>query len=599
MRLLFDVETDGLLDTVTKVHCIVARDVDNDTEYVWVGDECYEAWQVFHNADVIIGHNIMGFDIPVIEKVLGFKLTELTLGDKTIQISVRDTLVMTRTIFPDRRDKDFKLFRSGKLPPKMIGSHSLKAWGHRIGEYKGEFGETTDWAEFSDEMLEYCRQDVKVNVKLFKRLEALNYSEDAIQLEHDIHQILLTQEWDGFPFDEQKAQELFIVLNERRMSIEKQLKEQQPPWIEETEFIPKVNNKTRGYVKGELFIKKREIPFNPNSREHIARMLQETHGWKPTVFTETGLAKVDEKILSGLDYPEAVLIAEYLMVQKRISQLSEGEQAWMKLSRNGVIHGRVNHMGAVTSRCTHQNPNCAQIPSVTAPYGEECRSLFYAPNGWSVMGCDVSGLELRMLGHFVAKFDDGEYADIVVNGDIHTANQQAAGLPSRNMAKTFIYGWLYGAGSDKIGKIVGKGRKEGETLKREFLKNFPAINKLRTAVTKAAKRGYLIALDKRQIPVRHEHASLNSLLQGSGAIICKRWVVEFNKLLKEQGYVRNEDYRQVAFVHDEVQILVKQELGETIGQLCVEAIKRAGEYYKLRVPLTGEYKLGRNWAETH
>ena len=271
----------------------------------------------------------------------------------------------------------------------------------------------------------------------------------------------------------------------------------------------------------------------------------------------------------------------------------------MKLSKNGVIHGRVNHMGAVTSRCTHQNPNCAQIPSVTVPYGQECRSLFYAPDGWLVMGCDVSGLELRMLGHFVAKFDDGEYADIVVNGDIHTANQQAAGLPTRNMAKTFIYGWLYGAGSDKIGKIVGKGRKEGEALKREFLKNFPAIDRLRKAVGKAAMRGYLLALDKRRMPVRHEHASLNTLLQGSGAIVCKRWVVEFNKLLRENGYVRNEDYRQVAFVHDEIQVLVKKDLGDKIGQLCVKAIERAGEYYNIRVPLTGEYKLGRNWAETH
>lgn len=590
MRLLFDIETDGLLDTVSKIHCVVARDVDTDEEYVWTGDKVKDCWNFLNKADTLIGHNILGFDIPVLEKIFNRKMA---------QMQIRDTLVMARTIWPDRRDRDFTLFREGKLPPKLIGSHSLKAWGYRIGEFKGEFGETTDWEKFSEEMLVYCQQDVKVNVKLFKKMEALNYSEDALQLEHDIHKILLIQEWDGFPFDEKKAQELFIVLNERRLEIANQLTESQPPWIEETEFIPKVNNKTRGYVKGVPFIKKKEIPFNPNSREHIARMLMEKYDWKPKVFTETGLPKVDEKVLTGLDYPEAKLLTEYLMLQKRVGQLAEGDQAWMKLSKNGVIHGRVNHMGAVTSRCTHQNPNCAQIPSVTAPYGQECRSLFYAPDGWLVMGCDVSGLELRMLGHFVAKFDDGEYADIVVNGDIHTANQQAAGLPTRNMAKTFIYGWLYGAGSDKIGKIVGKGRKEGEALKREFLKNFPAIDRLRKAVGKAAMRGYLLALDKRRMPVRHEHASLNTLLQGSGAIVCKRWVVEFNKLLRENGYVRNEDYRQVAFVHDEIQVLVKKDLGDKIGQLCVKAIERAGEYYNIRVPLTGEYKLGRNWAETH
>ena len=590
MRLLFDIETDGLLDTVTKIHCVVARDVDTDEEYVWVGDKIKDSWNFLNKADTLIGHNIMAFDIPVLEKIFSKKLTQLTL---------RDTLVLTRLIWPDRRDKDFKLFRSGKLPPKLIGSHSLKAWGYRIGEYKGEFGETTDWQNFSSEMLEYCRQDVKVNAKLFKKIEALAYSEDAIQLEHDLHQILINQEQDGFPFDEKKAQELFITLNERRQAIESELTERQPPWIEETEFIPKVNNKTRGYVKGVPFIKKKEIPFNPNSREHIARMLMEKYGWEPKVFTETGLPKVDEKVLSGLKYPEAELLNEYLMIQKRIGQLAEGEQAWMKLSKNGVIHGRVNHMGAVTSRCTHQNPNCAQIPSVYAPYGKECRSLFHAPDDWLVMGCDVSGLELRMLGHFVAKFDNGKYADIVINGDIHTANQQAAGLATRNMAKTFIYGWLYGAGSEKIGKIVGRGRKEGETLKRKFLKSFPAIDNLRKAVSKAALRGYLLGIDKRQIPVRHEHAALNTLLQGGGAIICKRWVVEFNKLLTERGFTRNKDYRQVAFVHDEVQVLVREDIGDEIGHLCIEAIKRAGEYYKLRVPLTGEYKLGRNWAETH
>lgn len=591
MRLLFDIETDGLLDTVTKIHCVVARDIDTNEEYVWVGDKIKDSWNFLNKADTLIGHNIMAFDIPVLEKIFKRKIN--------VSMQIRDTLVLTRLIWPDRRDRDFKMFRSGKLPAKLIGSHSLKAWGYRIGEYKDGFGETTDWQEFSEEMLDYCRQDVVVNQKLFKLIEDMEYSEDAIQLEHDIHQILLQQEWDGFPFDESGAEKLFSTLNARRTEIEKELSDTQPPWISEEEFIPKVNNAKLGYKKGVPFIKRSVTEFNPNSREHIARMLIENYGWEPKLFTETGLPKVDDKVLSGLHYPEAVLLTEYLMIQKRIAQLAEGEQAWMKLSKNGVIHGRVNHMGAVTSRCTHRNPNCAQIPSVTAPYGKECRSLFYAPDGWLVCGVDVSGLELRCLGHFVASFDGGEYANIVVNGDIHTANQQAAGLPSRDMAKTFIYGWLYGAGSAKIGKIIGKGPKEGEKLKREFLKNLPAIDKLRKAVSKAALRGYLVGLDKRRMPIRHAHAAVNTLLQGSGAIVCKRWVVEFNKMLRESGYVHGEDYIQVAYVHDELQILVRKELGDEIGKLCVKAIEKAGEYYNFRVPLTGEYKLGRNWAETH
>mgnify|MGYP003336301866 FL=1 len=592
MKLLFDIETDGLLDTVTKVHCIVTRDVDTDEENVFVGDDCEKGFEFLQKAEMLVGHNIIAFDIPVLEKVFGRQLT-------TVNQTLRDTLVMTRTIWPDRRDRDFKLFRNGKLPAKMIGSHSLKAWGFRIGELKGEFGEDTDWQEFTEEMLDYCRQDVVVNLKLYKKIADLNYSEDAIQLEHDIHTILTQQQADGFPFNEQEASELFITLDERRRAIEKELSERQPPWIEEQEFVPKANNAKLGYEKGVPFIKTKEIPFNPNSREHIARMLMEKYDWKPTEFTETGQPKVDDRVLNGLDYPEAELLGEYLMIQKRIGQLAEGEQAWMKLSKNGVIHGRVNHMGAVTSRCTHSNPNCGQIPSVSAPYGRECRSLFHAPTDYLVCGVDVSGLELRCLAHFMAIYDGGEYGDILLNGDIHTANQLAAGLPERSMAKTFIYGFLYGAGDEKIGKIIGKGKRDGAKLKRDFLKKTPALDKLRNAVRKSAQRGYLVGLDKRKMPIRSDHASLNTLLQGCGAILCKRWVVEFHRLLKERGYEHKKDYWQAAFVHDEVQVIVRKEIGDDIGRLCIEAIKKAGEYYSFRLPLDGEYKLGRSWAETH
>ena len=309
----------------------------------------------------------MGFDIPALEIVFGKMLTLLT----------HDTLVMTRTIWPDRRDRDFKLFRSGKLPAKLIGSHSLEAWGHRIGEYKGDFGKHNDWSVFTDEMLQYCRQDVVVNKKLYENIMGMNYSEDALNLEHEIHQLLLWQEWDGFPFDEREAEKLFSKLNGRRTEIQNELAERQPPWVHEEEFIPKVNNSKLGYEKGVPVIKKSVIEFNPSSREHIARMLIEKYDWKPKVFTDTGQAKVDEKVLSSLKYPEAELLNEYLMIEKRIGQLAEGKQAWMKLSKNGVIHGNVNHMGAVTSRCTHKNPNTAQIPSVTAPYGKESVVLYF------------------------------------------------------------------------------------------------------------------------------------------------------------------------------------------------------------------------------
>jgi DNA polymerase I-like protein with 3'-5' exonuclease and polymerase domains len=303
-------------------------------------------------------------------------------------------------------------------------------------------------------------------------------------------------------------------------------------------------------------------------------------GWKPQAFTESGEPKVDESVLSGIDMPEAELLSEYLMLNKRIGQLATGKQAWLKLEKKGKIHGRVNHMGAVTSRCTHSNPNTAQIPSVGAPYGKECRELFIAPSGYSLLGADASGLELRCLAHYMAAYDDGAYADVVLNGDIHTANQLAAGLDSRNQAKTFIYGFLYGSGDEKTGQIIGKGAKEGRAIKKKFLKKLPALKLLK---------------DGRIIPVRHSHASLNTLLQSSGALVCKMWYVFVSDALKKARL----DARIVAFVHDEVQVVVKKGQEDEAGRVILKCMRDVEEHFKFRCRLDSEYKYGRNWADTH
>lgn len=588
MRLIFDIEANSLTPDI--VHCIVARDVDTDEEYVFRPDQLEAGLELLAQADCLIGHNIMGYDLPALKNIFDFDY----------EGEVRDTLVMCRLIWSDVKNKDFTLYHAGKLPPKMIGSHSLKAWGYRLGELKGEFGEQEDFDVFTEQMLEYCRQDVVVNKRLFSKIESKKYSEDAIKLEHEVHHHLLVQEYLGFPFDEQAGWKLYGELSNRRTEIEAELQEVFLPWREETEFIPKVNNKKLGYVKGEPFIKVKETVFNPCSREHIARALRERYDWQPAEFTETGLAKVDETVLSTLNYPEAKLLSEYLMLQKRLGQLGEGKQAWLKLVKKGRIHGRVNHMGTHTSRCTHSHPNCGQIPSAGATYGSACRSLFIAPRGFRLVGCDVSGLELRCLAHYMALYDSGEYANQLLTGDIHTTNMEAAGLPSRSLAKTFIYGFLYGGGDEKIGSIVGKDAQAGRRLKAQFLKKTPALAKLRDNVSRAAEnRGYLKVLDGRRVPVRHKHASLNTLLQSTGAIICKRWLVEFHRKMQTEGFVLGEDYYQAAFVHDELQIIAKESITERVGALCVEAIKDAGEAYNFRLRLDGEYNVGKNWAETH
>jgi DNA polymerase I-like protein with 3'-5' exonuclease and polymerase domains len=438
-------------------------------------------------------------------------------------------------------------------------------------------------------MIDYCINDVNLTDILWKNFSGRLPDPNSIWLEHQIANICNRQEYYGIAFDETKAVELYTELAGRRDELEGELKEIFGSWI--------INEGTR---RNELYSKVKIIEFNPNSRQHIAKRLKELRGWKPKEFTPTGEAKVDETILSKLKFPEAQKMTEYLMLNKRIGQLAEGDQAWLKLVKQGRLHGRVNTMGAATSRCSHATPNIAQVPNLNAPYGEACRTLFTADRGEKLLGIDVSGLELRCLSHYLSLYDDGEYGKKLLEEDIHTVNQEAAGLDTRDQAKTFIYGFLYGAGDQKIGEIVGKGSTEGKKLKSKFLSELPALRKLRKKVqTKAQDFGAIKGLDGRRVPVRSKHAALNTLLQSAGAIICKRWVIESHKLLEENGFKCGEDYSQVAFVHDEIQLTVKEEHADKIGKLCTEAIKVTGDRYGLRIPLTGEYKVGNNWAETH
>lgn len=586
MRLIFDLETDGLKPT--RIWCIGVIDVDSGKEYSFRPNEIEEGVQFLGQATELIGHNIEGYDLPALRKLHNFET----------EAKITDTLILTRLIWADVKDHDFNNYRAGAFPSKLIGSHSLKAWGYRLREYKGDFGETSDWSEFTEEMLDYCMQDVRVTAKLFSRIESKNYSKNAIKLEHDIHQICLKQTKDGFPFDVQKAVQLQAQLNDRATELKRQLQECFGGWWESKGlFTPK---RTQGvYTQGNTCTKISFVEFNPRSREHIAKKLIEL-GWEPTVFTETGQPKVDESTLKEINFPEAQQICEYLLIEKRLGQLAEGKNAWLKLERDGKLHGEVITNGTVTSRCTHNRPNISQVPSVNAPYGVECRSLFYAPEGYQLLGLDMSGLELRCLAHFTSMWDGGSYGRELLEGDIHTANQIAAGLPDRQTAKVFIYSFLYGAGDEKIGKTIGKGKVAGRKLKERFLEKTPAIQKLRDWVAyNVKKNGYLEGLDGRRFSCRSEHSAVNTLLQGTGAILCKRWVVMWHKMLAEAGFVSGDDFIQVAFIHDEIQMLVKEQYAESIAKIGVNAIKQTGEYYNFNIPLDGEYKLGSNWAETH
>lgn len=575
-EVVLDLESDGLLDTITKVHLLVYRNLSNGELIIADTDSKIKDALVDLQDKKIIGHNILGFDLIALKKLYDFSVPI----DQTL-----DTLILSRLIYPNIRETDSKI---RKIEAKLWGSHSLKAWGERLGSFKGTLSQQEDaFKELTSEMIDYCVNDVHLTELLYEYLSDSLPTKESIDLEHHIADICLKQEEVGFCFDEKQAVHFYSDLAEKRSKLSKKLGEVFGSWIVD-----------EGLRKNDTYSKIKIIDFNPNSRKHIAKRLQELRGWIPKEFTPSNEPKIDEKVLSKLSYPEAKLMSQYFILNKRIAQLAEGNQAWIKLSKKGRLHGRVNTMGAQTSRCSHSHPNLAQVPNLNAPFGRECRTLFRADPKMELLGVDVSSLELRCLSHYLARYDDGAYGKALLEGDVHTTNQKAAGLSTRDQAKTFIYGFLYGAGNEKIGQIVGKGKIEGARLKKEFLSKIPALKSLRDAVQRKSERGFLTGLDGRKVPVRSTHSALNTLLQSAGAIICKRWIVEMHSLLEEE-FKYGEDYKQVAFVHDEVQLSVKREHAERIGKLAVKAIAIAGKRYNFRIPLTGEFKTGSTWATTH
>lgn len=482
----------------------------------------------------------------------------------------------------------------------------MEAYGFRLGVLKGNFSKQTDWLEWSPEMSDYCEQDVVVTTKLYMKLLEKNYSQEAIDLEHQVATIISQQEVNGVLFDVEAAKELYATLLKKREALRVELQNKFRPFYKKKgkEFTPKCNNKSSGYVAGCPMTKIELVEFNPASNQHIARVLKKIYDWGPTVFTEkSGDAKIDEEILQALPYHECRLLAEYQLLEKRLGMIAEGKQAWLKCVKStGRIHGAVNTNGAVTGRMTHFSPNLAQVPASYSPYGKECRSLFIVPQGCKMVGCDASGIEARALGHYMAVYDGGVYADAAANGDkdkgtdVHSLNRDALGITSRDTAKTWFYAYLYGAGDEKLGSILSKGKDAGKKSRDKFLTALPSLKKLSDEVKKKVKQqGYLVGLDGRILSIRSDHSALNTLLQSAGAIIMKKALVFCDEELQKA----NLDYKFVLNVHDEFQIEVPEEQVEQVGAIAREAIIKSGEHFKLRCPMDGEFKIGNTWKETH
>lgn len=680
--LLFDIETNGLLDTLTKAHCMTIKDASTEVSCRYndqpapvikdgtIEDGVRRLQKASDDGHYLAGHNVIKFDIPALNKLYPWFKPNLKL--------VRDTLVLVRLLYPTETligiDTTLMKRSTNPLPGNLFKRQSLEAWGYRLGVFKDEYSgdpsipdekerKERKWESWNQTMDDYCVQDVEATYALWNKcMEKVEgpqflppkpkkgailepYSLASVKLEHEVACIIAAQERFGIHFDSYMAGKLLAEMVKEKLKIDEELKLVfKPRYFKEAEpKTPSVSRrdqeellginykrplyegkgknkvikgycfKSFDYTEGAPYSKVKLVEFNPSSRVHIALWLKELHGWEPTEFTADGAAKVDEKVLASLPYPEAKVFNNYLTICKRLGQLSEGKESWLRHEVKGRIHGQMVTNGAVTGRATHSNPNMGQVPGVrkgkgpdgkeivlmglAGYWGYECRALFGPPPGYVQVGIDMSGIELRCLAHFMARYDGGAYGRIVVDGDIHTENQKAAGLPTRGNAKTFIYAFLYGAGGAKIGAIIGKDAAAGEKLKARFLRSLPALKKLIDAVTVAAGRGYLKGIDGRILKVRHKHASLNTLLQSCGAILSKQWMVIFHSMLEEAGLA--DKVHQMLWVHDEIQLACPPELADRVGQMAVDAIAKTGEFFNFRVPITGEYKVGKNWAECH
>ena len=576
MQLVFDIETDDL--DATLIHCIVAQDLDTEEIYKFPPDKLQEGYKFLTTADTLIGHNIIGFDIPMVHKFSDVDLSS---------IPVIDTLVLSRLFNPARE-----------------GGHSLEKWGYKLGYHKIEF---SDYLNYSEDMMNYCVRDVELNTVVLKELrkESKGFDKQSVELEQRVSKIIKQQEVNGFKFDTQHGLLLLAELREKKQAIEDEVHNTfKPKWVDDKLVTPYIKKdgelSKRGLTDDEYdrcittqnmnpFMRQQLVDFNLGSRKQIGEYLID-FGWKPDRFTPTGQPIVDEKTLSQITHiHEANLIAQFLLLQKRIAQIDSWIEATEEDER---VHGFVIPNGAITGRMTHRNPNMAQVPSSHSPYGKECRACWIVEDNNVLLGVDASGLEIRMLAHYM---NDEEYTNEILNGDIHTANQQLAKLESRDKAKTFIYALMYGAGDEKLGKVVGGSTADGKRARQYFFDNKPTFKSLRDRVQRASAKKYLKGLDGRKLYVRNQHSALNTLLQGAGAIVMKKGLVLLDDMLK----LNNIDYKFVANIHDEWQIEVKKSQADFAGRLAVDSIIKAGEHFNLRCPLDGEYKTGVNWSETH
>jgi DNA polymerase I-like protein with 3'-5' exonuclease and polymerase domains len=670
---VFDIESDGLLpgqtdedQVITKLHCINGIDRRTGREYRFTdhayyqdlnGEYTKEACPRDGNIEDALemlgdglepgGHNIIGYDLPAIKYLY---------PDADIPDAGFDSKVLGKLAVPNLKDHDFANIRKGKFGDHKIpaGGQQLKHWAIRVGKHlkqdfdPKDYGHTWKTMPFTKEMDDYCMADVRANVDVIEFMEErLEHCPVAVDLELSTAVIITQQERHGIHFDVEAAEELARTLYVELNELETVARRSFAPFYKKdgkrkTPAKPHRRFKVdeRGLITRRVKGAEQRgwwcttvgehqpielVEFNPGSRQHIENRLRWKYNWEPTELTSTGLAEITEVTLGTLPFKEAQTITSYMTVQKRLSQLAEGKQAWLKAVKpDGRIYGRVDQMGTGTGRMSHFGPNLAQVPKRGKPYGSECRSLFVADPDRVIVGADADALELRILAHFLAKFDGGSYVQTVLEGskeegtDMHSRNRDAVGLAKRDTAKTWFYAFIYGAADFKLGTIVisewdeekllkfysafppGQKRRSkitaiGRRSRSRLLSSLPAFKYLVETVHGSAERGHLYGLDRRNVPVRSKHSALNFLCQGAGALVMKRALITMFRGFKAEGLV----VHPLLNVHDEVQLSVSPEETDDVRRITEHAFEEAGRYFNLRCPITGNAEVGLSWNDTH
>lgn len=583
MEVVFDIETDGL--NPTAIHLMVAKEVGVKGNYIIRGPKAFAKFAP--KVTKWIAHNGVGFDNKVVEKLWGYKIPL----SKTV-----DTLVLSRLFDPTRK-----------------GGHRLEDWGKRLGEYKGEFN---DWSQYSEEMKEYCKQDVKVTELVYQELmkEGAKFSQSSINLEHQIHAIMCEQEVNGFELDTDLAEEIYTTCLAETNRIEAEIKEFMVPIAVPVKEVVLKHKKDGSIFANQLlegcnvqgdYTKIMWEEFNLASPTQINKRLDKL-GWKPTVKTKSGDSyKICPENLATIpdSAPQAV---KGLKVWKVLETRWKLASEWLQGSQvDGRVHGRVITPGAVTHRAAHRGPNMANIPSVPhgkdgilwkmdGLYAAECRQVFKVPEGKLLVGTDAAGIQLRVLAHYM---NDPVYTEQVIDGDIHTFNMNALGkfCKDRPTAKTFIYAFLLGAGVGKIAEILGCNAAQANKSMQNFYEALPTLKRLKSEASRAASMGWMKGLDGRILSIGSEHLALSVYLQGGETVIMRLANLFWQRQAKKEGI----NFKQCAWVHDEWQTEVDEHQAHRLGEIQVQSIVDAGKFFKLNCPMDGEAKIGKNWLETH